>query len=619
MGMPARPRLDERPFPWEARFSDGRQIDDAVIVDPRDDAPITVDFRLLFELDERKPERWVRSNDPRLHDRLVWLCGETDLLEDRAADLARAREMVRKYDARKESLQAERKLLLQQEKNHVEDLVTLLRQLVARTFLSGQIYFRGEPTRPTDIGDSFERALETVAGRYLRKIYPHHIATQVVPSELELLLKEPLTGSLEKFMPGDLGILALDAGRFVIACSGTVPTRVLEYITSEGAASGQTLLAHFGGPPYGYTANVLRACVLGLLRATRVKARTESGSTITDLRHGSAYDTFEKDRNFRRTSFSPADVDPIGLPVRAKICDFFKKAFGHEMDREDGVIADAVANYFPQQVPRLRAVLTRLAQLPGSPPPPTALIRLQDALDECLREIRQTQPTLKQVKKHLDVLREGIQLLGLHESELSQTAIDAVREAARVRDHHAAQLAATSAQGHEHAAARQRITTHLAGERPWRDISALDGDLRLLRDAYTAERRRLLQWQEQEAERARAEIKTQPGFSTLTSEQSHRVLRPFAAALTTTGVDAIAPSLRELFETFKIALERATAEAQEHLAAIKNEGNRKPFIPVDLRLKNRYIETEADVDALLAEIREKLLAQLTAGTGARIQ
>jgi hypothetical protein len=148
MAKPTRPRLDDRPFRWEARFSDGRQIDDAVIVDPRDEAPITVDFRLLFDLDERQPERWVRSNDPRLRDRLVWLCGDTDLLEERAVDLARAREMFRKYDSRKESLQSERKALLQQEKDRIDDLLPQIRTIVARTFLSGQIYFRGEPTRP---------------------------------------------------------------------------------------------------------------------------------------------------------------------------------------------------------------------------------------------------------------------------------------------------------------------------------------------------------------------------------------------------------------------------------------------------------------------------------------
>jgi hypothetical protein len=526
--------------------------------------------------------------------------------------------MFRKYDSRKESLQSERKALLQQEKDRIDDLLPQIRTIVARTFLSGQIYFRGEPTRPADIGDSFERALETVAGRYLRKIYPYHIATQVAPAELELLLKPELTGPPEKFMPGELGILALDGGRIVFVCNGTVPTRVLEFITSENAASGQALLAHFGGPPYGYTANVLRACVLGLLRARRVKGRTEGGSTITDLRGGGAIDTFDKDRNFRRASFSPADEDPIGLPVRAKICDFFKKSFAHEMDRDDSLIADAVAQHFPLQGPRLRAVLTRLAQLPGSPPPPAALTRLQDALEECLREIRQTQPTLKQVKKHLDVLREGIQLLGLHESELSQSAVDAVREAARVRDHHAAQLAATGALDDERTAALRRIAAHLAAERPWREISALDGDLRLLRDAYIAERRRLLQWQEQEAERARAAIKTQPGFSTLTAEQSHRVLRPFAAALTTTGVDAIAPTLRELFETFKIALERASAEAQQHFERILGEREGPIFVPVELNLRNRRVATEADVEALLAEIRETLLAQLRSGMRVRL-
>lgn len=620
MAKPTRPRLDERPFRWEARFSDGRQIDDAVLMDPRDDAPITVDFRLLFDADERQPERWVRSNEPRLHDRLVWICGDPELLYERATDLARAREMVRKYEPRRESLQADRKLLLQQEKNRVEDLATQVQQLVARTFLSGQIYFRGEPTRPADIGDSFERAIETVAGRNLRKIYPYHIATQVTPGELEQILKIDLTGPPEKFL-GDLGILALDAGRFVFACTGTVPTRVLEHITSESAVTGNALIAHFGGPPYGYTVNVLRACVLGLLRAKRIKVRTEGGATLTDLRDAGAHDTFDKDRNFRRATFDPAAEDEIGLPVRAKICEFFKKCFRHEMDREDSVIADAVGHYFPLQGPRVRAVLARFAQLPGNPPPPPALTRLEDALASCLREIRQTLPTLRQVKKHLNALREGIQLLGNLETDLSDNAIAAVREAARVRDHHAAQLRDTGILSEDGAAALHRIEAHLATERPWTDIAALDADLARLRDAYTAERRRLLQWQEQEAEQARASIKAQPGFSTLTADQSHRVLRPFAAAVTTTGADAVAPTLRELFESFKVALERATAEAQDHLDRLRFDrpGDDRPrFVPVDLGLRNRHVATEADVEALLADIRERLLAQLRAGTGARI-
>ena len=49
-------------------------------------------------------------------------------------------------------------------------------------------------------------------------------------------------------------------------------------------------------------------------------------------------------------------------------------------------------------------------------------------------------------------------------------------------------------------AAVQRIEKHLATERPWRDIVALDADLANVRQSYVSERTRLLQWQEQQAE-----------------------------------------------------------------------------------------------------------------------
>src|SRR4029077_18173130 len=42
------PKLDGRPFPWLALFSDGRRASDVRLVDPRDPAAITIDFRFLF-------------------------------------------------------------------------------------------------------------------------------------------------------------------------------------------------------------------------------------------------------------------------------------------------------------------------------------------------------------------------------------------------------------------------------------------------------------------------------------------------------------------------------------------------------------------------------------------
>ena len=67
-----------------------------------------------------------------------------------------------------------------------------------------------------------------------------------------------------KFMTGDLGILELDSGRYVPTGSGVVPRRVQEHIEAEGGLGGTTLLAYFGAAPYGYTANVVKACVAGV-------------------------------------------------------------------------------------------------------------------------------------------------------------------------------------------------------------------------------------------------------------------------------------------------------------------------------------------------------------------
>jgi hypothetical protein len=97
-------------------------------------------------------------------------------------------------------------------------------------------------------------------------------------------------------------------------------------------------------------------------------------------------------------------------------------------------------------------------------------------------------------------------------------------------------------------------------------------------------------------EHARRAVKRRDGFSTLSAEQSHEVLRPFAAVVTDTSPEAIAPTLDGLLST----------------------GPRPLIRPVDLRLSSRELTTEADVDVLLAEIRDERLAQIQAGSRVRV-
>ena len=80
-----RPKLEGRPFPWEVRYSDGRYANDAQLIDPRDDACLTLDLRCL-PLDERVESTWIRrsAEDPLLKKRLLWIAGNSDAVEDLA-------------------------------------------------------------------------------------------------------------------------------------------------------------------------------------------------------------------------------------------------------------------------------------------------------------------------------------------------------------------------------------------------------------------------------------------------------------------------------------------------------------------------------------------------------
>ena len=618
LAAPDRPRLQGRPFPWAGHFSDGRRADDVSLVDPRDDATARVDFRFLAR-EERTESAWVKkSGETALHDRLVWLCGDSDHVDHLARELYCSRAMVKKYKPRRESLNPARKLLLQQEENRIEDQEKLARDAVAAAWMAGKMYFRGRSMSPQEQGASFAVALHAAATRVLPDLFPHFVATQVQPSELMQLVEAELSGPSPKFLTGDLGVLELDSGRYVPSCSGVVPRRVQEHIEAEGGLGGTTLLAHFGGPPYGYTATVVKACVAGLLRAGKVRLQPDGGNEITAIRDAGVRDVFDKDRAFRRATIFPAGEDDIGFQARARICKFFEERVGHRMDREDHVIADAVAQHFPRLAQKLRGVQGQLDQLPGAPDGPAVFGKLGDALEQCTRTCRQTKPTVTLVKKHLDTLRDGVQLLQIYDAELTADAIHAVTNARDVLTHQAAQLEELGIEATNVEASATRVAAQLEAERPWSDIRALDKDLEEIGRCYLAERQRLLQWQEQQAEAARARVKAREGFSTLTGEESHRVLRPFALAVTDTTVEAIAPPLVALEDPFTLALGRAEDQANDLLDEISSEGEKPLIARVDLRLRNREVASEADIEALVEEIKSRLLEQVSAGARVRL-
>ena len=609
LAQPDRPRLQGRPFPWAGVFSDGRRAEDVALANSHDAAAMRVDFRFL-SANERIDSHWVRlSSETALENRLVWVAGDGSHLETLCRDMQRTKRMVDRYKPRRESLNAARKLLLTQEENRAEDLFDTVSKAIAATWMSGKMYFRGRVMIPTDQGASFAVAVHEAATTILKELFPHFMATQIQPTELLQLVESDIpNGVSAKFLDGELGILEMDSGRYVPACSGVVPRRIQEHIDALEGLTGTSLLADFGGPPYGYTAGVVKACAIGLLRAGKLTVQPEGGAEITAVRDAGVRDLFDKDRTFRRASFFPAGEDDIGFQVRAKICKFFKKHLEHAMDREDHAIADGVALHFPQLSQQLRGVLTKLNRLPTPPDTPPSLSALDEVLERCVASARQTKPTVKLVKRHLDALRDGVTTLRLYDAELTDEAIVAVSAADSVLRHQVTQLAEMDVNASNVEMAGVRIKEQLELDKPWREIASLDDDLQQARDAYVSERQRLLQWQEGQAEVARSRIKARTGFSTLTSDQSHHVTRPLHEALTDTTPEAVAPALVALKDPFLLRLQNAEEEANGRLDELLSTGEKPLIVRCDLSktIRNREITTTADIDGLVDEIRNRL-------------
>ncbi len=616
-----RPKLAGRPFPWEVRYSDGRHANDVQLLDPRDDACLTLDLRCL-PLDERMESSWVRrsAEDPQLKKRLLWIAGNSDAVEDLARELHRSASIIQRYLPRRESLAPARQRLLLDEQTRRDALIPQLKQAIAQNWMEGRLYIGGRSLNPCDYGQSFGTALLTAGNQALPSLYPYFRAIQILPTELNQLLQPELTGASTKFLLEGLGILELDTGRYVPACSGEIPRRVLQSIEDDEGLEGAELLKQLGSPPYGYAPGVVKACVAGLLRDGKIAIQPETGPEITASRDAGVQDLFDKDRSFRKARFSKGGPGGTSRQDRARICKLFDELLKRDLDREEGPIADAVSELFPDLAKCLREVQTRLSRLPGDFQEPAVLSKLQTALEHCLRNPRLTRPTVQAVLRHLDALRDGLTKLQVLEAEVNDATVEALREANTVVTRMASQLEGLGVVASNVEAAATRVRKLLESPEPWRGLADLEGDLEEIRAAYLSERSRLLLQQEQRIEASKQRVRGLQGFSTLTGEQSHSVLVPLNGCGTDTNETAIAPSLVELKDPFEARLQRAEREAVETLDRLLVVSGKETQLTqqVDLGLHNRELNSEEDVRALAREIESRLLPLVQLGGRVRI-
>ena len=613
-----KPKIGNRGFPWYGLFSNENSVQEQPLRASREEGPVTVDFRFVpMELQELAT--WVnRSTESSFRGRIVWVGRQFTEVMDAARRLGKSRRMVKRNAAKRASLEPDRRRLLHEEEAREEDLGAAFRRTVADAFMSGTIYFDGANNSPEDYGTSFGTALLAVGTKRVKEIYSQFSAVNVTPGELEQITKTPLSGPARLFYEGDLALLEEDAGRIVATCSGAIPTRVFELVQREQGISGATLLRKFSEPPYGYPANVIKAAIAGLLHASKVRLVPQGEDEIKSVADRGVLDLFGKDRTFKTTDIFPAGEAKIKPQDRARIREMFANVFGRVVEPENEAIADLVGLVIPPTATKQREVERALDRLPGRPDAPATIQKLSRAFEECLRP-RQVEPRVVALRQNLEVLTEGVGMLNTFASELTDEVIVAVNRADLVIKTHLAQLYEVGLVTAEISDAERQIAEQLAQSKPWRDVGGIEAAVDRIREAYIDERRRRIAQQDALVEQARAAIKALPDMVSLNPDDRHAVLRPIKTAVRETTDEAVAPTLAALLEGLSGRLEEAKRTAREQLDSVRSDATGEVIVKVTFEIRDREIRNEKDVEALIDELRTRLMDQLSKGPKVRLR
>ncbi|MEN8443949.1 MAG: BREX system P-loop protein BrxC, partial [Cyanobacteria bacterium J06555_13] len=617
LGTADNPKYRGNKFRWAAYYSDGRQRQDEKVQVPSELAVVTVDFRYLRNQADRQAEQWIKTSAN--SQRIFWVVGKNDALDGQVRELARSFHMLNKYDSRRATLSEGKKRLLGDEQTRYENLEERVKAAVIEAFLAGALYFRGRKIDKQAYGSGFASVLTRLAEGLMPDLYSRYVDVAVTPTELAQLLDRELSGASHKFMPEGLGILELDAGKYAPTCQGEVPRRVEQYVLDEKGIAGTALLTHFGGPPYGYPADMVKACLAGLLRASKIRVRTDSGTEVTSVQDPGARDLFTKDREIKRADILPPSNDGITGRDRIAICKFFEQSLAIPLDRDNDTIADAVFKHFPNQARRLREVAQRYNRLPGRPSLPESLEALQKALESCMRS-RQVEPTLLEVRRCLDELGDGIEDLGILLTDLNDDAVASVARAVDLQTNQIAQMRQIGRLGTAEAAV-EAIKAQLSIERPWRDIASLEPQLKTVEEQYQAVRLDLIQQQEQQFELLRGQLQQRQGYYNLAEAQEEKVLRPLRDAVSNTTKEALYPTLIELKDPAHARLYEAAEKADRYLddALAEETGVQVIECNVTALLSKKEISSVAELDALIAQMREGVVNKLEEGSDIRIR
>jgi hypothetical protein len=334
---------------------------------------------------------------------------------------------------------------------------------------------------------------------------------------------------------------------------------------------------------------------------------------LTSVRDEGARDLL-KDTGLRKAKLFVNTKEILNPRDRNAICGLFKEHLGKDVARDNDAIAIAVSEKFATVRDQLTSLGERFRRLPRDTAYPEALTKLERALESCRRD-RSVEPTVLAVKRSLHALRDGLTLLRRMQSDLTDPVIEILRQA---EDTWRVLWPGLNAMGtsDEVRAAAQTIQAHLETERPWEDTSELVPHVELVRETYRTRRRAILDAHAAKVDLITTRIKRREGMERLDADQRHQVLRYLTeGAASGTDERSVAPPIEALEAMLATKREMAEAKALAKLDALLGT----PTVDVVFDFAGREIKSEAELERLLEEIRERVMHELRARHRVRLK
>ncbi len=554
------------------------------------------------EFENTAQELRRRSQDERKS--VFWAVPLSDAIDRETVELHRSKEILARKE--RETRGDDVAPLVREEKVRQRRHQDELRRLLKAACLSGSVYFRGNDRSPGDTGQDVGRAVSQVLAQTLPDVFERfeEAAARVQKRDLDALLtSENLHGLTAVF--STLGLLRDEQGRPVFRCESgplaEVLSRVEERANYGETANGRYLADEFAKEPFGWDFEVVRLLTLSLLRAGKVEA-TSKAQTFDSATSVEAKETFSNNNLFRQASFRPKKGIEFGELVKA--AQAFEDTFGttvkelaagtivaelrREVARHEDSLATALGVLTAQRLPGGAALEGALAQM-------KAILRGSD--DSAIGAFNAAHRSIKEAIKRAAELE---QVLG--EPQL--------RDLARAREALTTAWPLLEDEPDMDEVLRDRainLSDILKRETSFRELTAVDQHATAIEREYARRHAAALEERVAAYRSALERLVATPGWKDLDEDQRARISAPLRRGADADQKRSAIPLVRSDRDACDSRLRTAVAEVRR-----LREGERIATVNVAGYVSGG-IETEEQLDAALAGIREECVRLIGAG------